>query len=279
MPYTQLSENDRYVIFHMKNAGRSQVQIAKEIGRSPGTVSRELKRNLDQHGIYFYGYAQIHADQRRTCASQRYKLDASQVGQFVRENLMERWAPEQIVGRLSEQFSDDKTMRVSIETIYRWIYRQSTLGENWYEQLRKRRRRRKRRIPGERSKRGQILGRVGIEHRPAIVETRERVGDWESDTVEGAKGCGLLATHVDRHSRYVLVRKLNDKRASTFNRASIKAFNTLPASLRHTMTADNGKEFSHFKQLERRLGLTVFFANPHAPWERGTSGLRFPRCC
>ncbi len=107
--------------------------------------------------------------------------------------------------------------------------------------------------------------------RPAIVDRRARFGDWESDTVEGAKGRGLPATHLERRSRYLLVRKLDNKRADTFNRVSIGALAAIPAKLRRTMTADNGKEFAAFARMELRLNLRVYFANPHAPWERGAN--------
>ena len=89
--------------------------------------------------------------------------------------------------------------------------------------------------------------------------------------MEGAKGKGALATHVERRSRYTLTRKLTNRRADTFSRATINAFRSIPGKLRKTMTCDNGKEFARFKDIERRLKLTVYFANPYAAWERGTN--------
>jgi IS30 family transposase len=100
---------------------------------------------------------------------------------------------------------------------------------------------------------------------------RCRFGDWEADTMQGAKGRGALATHVERKSRYLLVRKLVDQRADTFNRATIGAFKRLPRRLRRTMTCDNGRECARFKQIERRLRMNVYFARPYAAWERGTN--------
>lgn len=116
-----------------------------------------------------------------------------------------------------------------------------------------------------------IPGRVGIEQRPAVVDERGRFGDWESDTVEGAKGRGLVATHVERKSRYTLLGRLADKKAATVTRATTASMTGLPSKLRRTATFDNGKEFADFKTLERELGLTVYFANPHSPWERGAN--------
>ena len=117
----------------------------------------------------------------------------------------------------------------------------------------------------------QIPGRVGIEQRPAVVNARRRFGDWESDTVEGAKGTGVLATHVERKSRYIRLGKLADKKAVTFSASTRSLFRGLPRKLRRTLTADNGKEFADFKTIEHQVGLRVYFANPHAPWERGAN--------
>lgn len=271
MPQGQLTMDERYVITHMRAAGFSCASIASRIGRHRGTICRELKRNRDALGGYHYSSAQIIARDRRSQASQRYKLDDSPLGDRVRLNLMWRWSPQQIVGRLRREHGDDAAMRVSEETIYRWIYRRHQLGERWHEWLRRRRPRRKRRIPGERRLRGQIPGRVGIEQRPAVVERRSRFGDWESDTLEGGKGTGVMVTHVERKSRYVRLGLLTDKRSATLSDATGRLLRDLPAELRRTLTADNGKEFSDFAAMERRLKLRIYFANPHSPWERGTN--------
>jgi IS30 family transposase len=271
MPYTQLSFNDRYVICHMNLAGHSQAQIAKQLKRSPGTISRELRRNLDPRGDYFYDVAQRESQTRRTQANQRYKLDDPELQSYIRYALAFTWSPEQIAGRLQLDFQPIDKMSVSHETIYRWVYRHVNLGGLFHRLLRRKQKRRKHRNPCKTSNRGGIPGRVGIEHRPNQVDTRERYGDWESDTVEGAKGKGLLVTHVERKSRYTLIRKIENKQADTFNHASLAAFKTIPGALRHTLTADNGTEFAKFKQLERRLDIQVYFADPYSPWQRGTN--------
>lgn len=272
MPHAQLTMEERYAITHMHGFGFTNAQIGRQLGRHRGTIGRELARNRDAFSSYHYDSAQRIADERRSRASQRYKLDDSLLGQAVRRGLRRRWSPEEIVGRLRRDHPRDKSMHVTHETIYRWVYRLHTLGERWHEQLRRRRPRRRRRIPGERrALRGRIPGRVGIEERPAIVETRRRFGDWESDTIEGRKGSGLLVTHVERKSRYVRIGKLADKRAATLSSVTRSILADLPAKLRRTMTADNGKEFSDFAAIEGALKVKVYFANPHAPWERGTN--------
>lgn len=276
MPQGQLTMDERYLITHMHMAGYSQAAIGRRLGRHRGTIGRELARNRDDWAGYHYESAQRLARERRSQASQRDKLaPGSGLGRYVREKLQQRWSPEQIVGRLQRDHPKDPAMRVTPETIYRWVYRSHQQGERWYEQLRRRRPRRRRRIPGERqgmsAGRGQIPGRVGIEQRPAAANDRRRYGDWESDTVEGAKGTGLVLSHVERKSRYTRLGKLADKKAATLSAATCAIFRGLPSKLRRTLTADNGKEFADFKTIERRLGLKVYFANPYTPWERGTN--------
>ena len=285
MPQTQLSVQERYVITHMHNAGFSNATIARQIGRHCATIGRELRRNRDVFDVYHYHPAQRAAEHRRTSASRRYKLDPtprgglSMLGRLVRHGLRQRWSPQQIAGRLARERrrpggGGDPAMRISHETIYRFVYRRYQQGEHWHEQLRRRHKRRRSRSVGQRGTsggRGQIPGRVGIEERPAAANDRRRFGDWESDTVEGAKGTGLIATHVERKSRYTRLGKLKNKRAVTLSAVSCAVLRDLPKKLRRTLTADNGKEFADFATIERGLNLKVYFANPHAPWERGTN--------
>jgi IS30 family transposase len=113
--------------------------------------------------------------------------------------------------------------------------------------------------------------RVSIDLRPSVVTTRERFGDWEGDTVEGGKGTGHLATHVERKCRYLIAAKLTDKKALTMTAQSIALFRRMPRRFRRTLTLDNGKEFSRFKEIEAKTGLSVYFADPYAAWQRGTN--------
>ena len=288
MPLSQLTVSERLVLHQLHQAGCSNAQIARRLGRHRATVGRELARNRDPRdprdprghpGGYHPGVAQGRAEQRRTRANtRRDKLGPSTpLGRYVRDRLRQRWSPQQISGRLERGDRWDGDLfrgRVSHETIYRWVYRRHRdHGERWHERLRRRRKRRRVRCVGERASGGQgvIPGRVGIEQRPAVVNSRGRFGDWESDTVEGRKGAGLVVTHVERRSRYVRIGKLTDKKAATLSEVTRKTLRGLPRKLRRTATFDNGKEFADFKTLERRLKLRVYFANPHAPWERGTN--------
>ena len=276
MPDGQLTTDERYAITHLHMAGHKPAEIARRLGPHRANIGREIGRNADPMGGYHYASAQQQADTRRSAASKRYKLDTpgSIAAKAVRAGLKQRWSPEQIVGRLKLDHPDDAEAWISHEAIYQWVYREAQAGGTSYQRLRRPRKRRRRRIPGDRkAKRGAIPGRIGIEKRPAVVDFRGRFGDWESDTVEGAKGRGLVVTHVERKSRYTLLGKLPDKKAVTLSRATHVMMKGLPK----TMTPDNGKEFTDFKTIERELGMAVYFANPHSPWERGlnenTNGL------
>jgi IS30 family transposase len=274
MPYEQLTMEERYQITYLHMHGHKPAEIARRLGRHRGNIARELARNADPMGGYHYQSAQHQAQTRRSAASRRYKLDApgSIPGKAVRAGLKQKWSPEQIAGRLRLNHPGAKAAWISPEAIYPWVYRQALGGRLWYQRLRRPRKYRRCRIPGDRKgKRGVIPGRVGIEERPAIVDARGRYGDWESDTVEGAKGRGLVVTHVERKSRYTLLARLADKKAATLSSATTAVMKGLPKRLRRTMTPDNGKEFADFETIQRELGLAVYFANPHSPRERGTN--------
>jgi len=167
-------------------------------------------------------------------------------------------------------------MRISTEGIYRWLYEATTSGGELYKHLRRcHKKRKKQRKYG--SLRGLIPNRVSIHDRPEVVDLQSRVGDWEGDTVEGCKGSGGIATHVERRSRYLIAARFTDKKASTFTSQTIKAFRVIPRAFRQTLTLDNGKENAYFQMVEKKVGLTVYFADPYSTWQRGlnenTNGL------
>ena len=272
MPYNHLTENERYVISHLSVAEYSIREIARRINRHHTTVSRELKRNGPEYDctVYWYDWTHLKALKRRHKARHKRRRSNQRLVKYVERKLIEDWSPEIIAEKLQIDYPDDNEMRVSHETIYRWIYLDAKEGGTHYSHLRRRRKkRRKQKRYG--SGRRFIPGRVSITERPAIVNTRKRFGDWEGDTVEGKKGSGCLATHVERRSRYLIASKLDDKKAESVTSLSIKAFLHVPKKSRQTLTLDNGKEFALFKELEINTGLTVYFADPYSAWQRGTN--------
>jgi len=272
MPYTHLTENERYAISHMSLAGFSIRKMGRRINRHHATISRELKRNGPKYDctVYWYDWTHPLALKRRCIARHHRRRANHHLIKYVKRKLKEDWPPEVIAEKLKIDHPDDDNMSISHETIYRWIYKDAAEGGTLYQHLRykrKRRRRQKRYGAGRRF----IFGRVSISERPAIVDTRERFGDWEGDTVEGKKSTGYMATHVERKSRFLIATKLCDKKAETLTLKSVKAFRRIPKEMRKTLTVDNGKEFARFQDLEEKTGLTVYFADPYSSWQRGTN--------
>ena len=273
MPYKHLTQNDRYVISHLSIAGYSHREIGRRIGRSHTTVSREIKRNGPMHpdtAVYWYYCSQPRAITRRHKARHHRRQNNKELTEYIKSKILLDWPPEAIAARLKLDYPTDQKMRISHETIYRWVFIDAQKGGELYKHLRRRHKRRRKQIRYGTGRRF-LPGRVSIAERPPIVDQRTRFGDWEGDTLEGAKGTGGLATHVERKCRYLLSVKLSDKKASTMTRQTVKAFRKVPIKLRHTLTVDNGKEFANFKELESKTNLKVYFADPYAAWQRGTN--------
>lgn len=272
MPYGQLTPDERYVIAHMRIAGFTLRAIGQRIGRHHTTVGRELQRNGPPGAPwpYWYDAGQARCNERRYKARSYRRQDHRPLLNYVEQKLRLDWSPEQIATKLTMDYPGDSAMRVSIETLYRWVYLDARMGGSLYKHLRRRRkwrRRQKRYGSGRRF----IADRVGIESRPALVGERTRFGDWEGDTMGGKRNRSQLATHVERKSRYLLAGKLADRKADTFAQRTISLLTTVPEWLRQTLTLDNGSECARFSKIEHAMGLKVYFAAPYAAWQRGTN--------
>ena len=272
MSYHHLTPDERYVIAHMRIAGFSLRAIGQRLGRDHSTVLRELTRNGPPGAPwpYWYDAGQSRGDERRSTARSYRRQRHRPLVDYVEKKLRLDWSPEQIAAKLILDHPGDTAMRVSIETLYRWVYLDARRGGSLYRHLRRRRRwrrRQKRYGAGRRF----IADRVGIESRPALVSERTRFGDWEGDTIGGKRNRNPLATHVERKSRYLLAGKLADRKADTFADRSVALLNTAPAQLRHTLTLDNGSACARFSKIEHDTGMRVYFAAPYAAWQRGTN--------
>ena len=245
-------------------AGRSRRAIAGELGRSPSTISRELRRNRSRHG-YVPSRAQHQAEQRRRERPLVRKMDRPELSRFVREKLRQYWSPDQIAGRSALVFKD-RRQRISRQTIYTWIQAQAARGRQWTRFLRHRG---KQRV--EADKRGKLPATASIAGRPKIVERRGRKGDWEGDTVHGRPGRGGLVTLVDRKTRLVLIGRVCNLKSATVCGAATDALRRVPCQARKTATFDNGKEFAQHEELCRRTGVDVYFAQPYCSWQRGSN--------
>jgi IS30 family transposase len=267
MNYNHLTWDERYHIEELKREGLSQAEIAEQIGRSRATISRELRRNSGERG---YRTKQAHEKARRRL-SERGMSNVAGITEaiwgYVKKHLTEdQWSPEQICGRLQLEGLG----AISPETIYQRILADKMVGGELYLHLRCKKQRRKR-YGSNRSARGLIKNRVDIDDRPPIVDQRKRIGDWEGDTVIGSHTRGpVIATLVERKSRFTKCAKANNKTSEAVTRAIFEKMKPLAAFML-TMTLDNGKEFSSHQILAALLKIKIFFAHPYHSWERGTN--------
>jgi IS30 family transposase len=267
--YTQLTQEQRYQIYAFMKAHFSKTNIASEIGVHKSTISRELRRNRGKKG-YRPKQAHAMAMHRRTKAIKFVKLTPPVIA-MIEEFIQKDLSPEQISGFLSRTHH----LRVSHETIYQHILKDKATGGTLYHHLRRSHKKRKKRY-GSYDHRGHIKGRVSIDERPAIVDSKKRIGDWEIDTIIGKRHKGALLTIVERKTKLTLIRKLPRKQAHLVAEAVIDLLNPYEEKV-CTITSDNGQEFAHHEYIKEHLKTTVYFAHPYHAWERGlcenTNGL------
>jgi len=253
-------------------AHQSARSMARLLGRSPSTVSRELSRN----GGYDR-YRAAPADEKawiRARRPKRCKL-ANNPGlrQAVARKLRLNWSPEQIAGWLTRKHPDDESYRVSHETIYRSLFVQArgVLKKELLGYLRSKRTiRRSGRANPNGDGRGQIKDLVSIRQRPAAVEDRAVPGHWEGDLLSGSKN-SYIATLVERHTRYVMLAKVANKDTETVISALIKQAKVLPSELYKSLTWDRGKELTDHRRFTLATNIDVYFCDPQSPWQRGSN--------
>jgi transposase, IS30 family len=261
----QLTEGERYAIALGISKQWSKRQIARTIGRPPSTVTREIERNSCSYdGRYRAEKAQARAISRRSRSRRNSQYSQQEWGQ-VQALIKRKWSPEQIAGRRQRK----GRRRMSHETIYRRV-RQDRLdgGELWRHMRHMGKPWRKRK--GSPATRGRVLGKRHISERPAEAQGRHRPGHYEADTVMGADQRHCILTLVERVTGWTVIRKLKARNKREATRALLRALSKLPIKAR-TLTLDNGTEFHDYAELERRLGVKVYFATPYHSWERGTN--------
>jgi len=259
--YTQLTREERYQIYALKQADHQQGEIAQILGRHKATISRELRRN---RGLRGYRPKQAHrvALARRTDKS-RTRF-SSLVWQQVEALIRQDWSPEQICGRLETE----QGIRISHEYIYQYIYADKHSGGDLHLHLRCQKKRRKRYRSYDR--RGVIPNQVSIDERPDIVAAKRRFGDWEGDTVIGKHHRGALVTLVERKSLYTVIGAVCRKTAEAVRQAIVAGLTPYKDRV-HTLTYDNGREFSDHERIAADLQACVYFAHPYSSWERGVN--------
>lgn len=267
MNYKQLAREQRYQIYALKRAGQNQSQIALVLGCHKSTILRELRRNCGQKGYRPYQADELAYD--RQCAAYRSRI-AWETWQQVEQLLRQEWSPEQIAGWLKRM----KQPTVSHECIYLYVYAEKRRGGTLHQHLRSQKKQRKR-YSGY-IRRGQIPNRTSIDKRPKIVASKSRFGDWEADTIVGARHKGGILSVVERKSKLVRLRKLTTKAAAEMKDNAIELLAPLATKV-HTITVDNGKEFCEHELIAAGLQARIYFAHPYSSWERGlnenTNGL------
>ena len=267
--YQQLAQEQRYQIYALKKAGYSQTEIADGIGVHKSTISRELRRNRGQRG---YRPKQAHnftLARRR----QRRSRNQPQTWRLVAEKLRADWSPEQISGwlcRNGHELVSHPVMNTlgHDEWIYQYVLADKRAGGDLHTHLRCQKKRRKR--YGGYDRRGKLPNRISIDQRPDIVAQRERLGDWEVDTVLGRGRREAIVTLTERKSRLALLHRVERRTADQVTQAILTMLKPFAAHV-HTLTADNGKEFAQHETVATELDLDFYFAHPYAAWERGAN--------
>ncbi|MDW3577885.1 IS30 family transposase (plasmid) [Enterobacter asburiae] len=265
MKYQQLTEGQRYQIALLYKEHCSYREIGQRVGVSKSTVSREIRRNATPDG-YTPDNAQRLSEQLRMGAAKR-SVSQSAID-FVEFALEWKWSPEQI-----SAVAKVIGLSVSHEWIYQYVVADKANGGELYTHLLQGKRRYRK---GYGQKRGRIPDAVSIELRPAIVDERSRLGDWEADLVLGKQGTGAIVTLAERKSRIYLTKKVFSKDAVEVSNAIISLLSDYRDAC-HTITFDNGLEFSEHKAIAKALETECYFAHPYASHERGlnenTNGL------
>lgn len=251
---------------------RSIRDIARSLGRSPSTVSREINRNKGPRR-----YRAIDADDAAWTRAKRPRpcklARRPHLRGIVATKLSREWSPEQIAGWLKRTYPGDESLHVSHETIYRSLFIQTrgVLKKELMKHLRSRRVMRHAKSSTTKGKpRGRIIDAVSISERPPVIEDRSVPGHWEGDLIAGSKNTHI-ATLVERQSRFTMLVKLEGKDTQTVVSALIKQMKRLPVELRKTLTWDRGSEMAQHQQISIATDLEIYFCDPRSPWQRGTN--------
>ncbi len=263
MSYKHLSLEERHYIELSMKKGKTLTEMAKDLERSQSTVSREIKRNIGWRG-YRHNQADGMARERHALKYKAIKMTA-EVTDIIDDYICQDWSPEQISGRLGQE----GIINVHHETIYQYILADKRSGGNLYQHLRHQNKTyRKRYGSAHKRNRNGIPNRTDIDERPEVVNTRERVGDWEADTMMGKNHKGVFVTLDERKSKLRFAMPVANKKAQ----AVTEAINHLLKPVQHfvqTITFDNGKEFSFHEKVAKAMKCNTYFAKPYHSWERG----------
>jgi IS30 family transposase len=253
----------------MEGMGLPKSYRAVILGKHPSNIYRELNRN-GTGGIYTGAEAHQSSVQRPLDNKPSPKRDDPALTREIMRLFKQDLPADQISGRPGALYPDQREKQASPSTIYTYLYGETAktpaLKEHFRQKQAKPRHRK-----GAKDRRGQIPDRISIDERPNIVDGKSRVGRLGGRHVESAGKNAYIATFVDRKTKLLPAKRMPDKTAATLNKAAVRAFKSIPAQMRNTLTLDNGKEFAAHKSLSQTLGLDIYFAHPYHSWERGLS--------
>ena len=269
MSYTQLTQDERYHIQYLSRHC-TIAEIAKQLNRHKSTISREIKRHHTQGQQYSAEKAQRQSRLTKQRPRKPYKLQ-SRVIQHIDTLIRRKLSPEQVCAYLHKHHG----ITLHHSTIYRYLRQDKSNGGTLWQNLRICSKPYRKRY-GSTWTRGKVPNRVGIENRPAIVDQKTRIGDWEADTIIGKDQKSALLTLVERVTRYTIICKLDNLKAEDTARAVIRVLKAYKARV-HTITMDNGKEFYQHTKIAKALKAKTYFCRPYHSWEKGlnenTNGL------
>lgn len=270
--YEHLTREERFLMGVYLSDELSLRKIGLKLKRSVGTISRELKINSPDgtRQRYTPEYADTVAHFRKWDANFHNPMKKPAVKEYVIERLKQDWSPEQIAGRIALDFPKDKSMRISHETIYQYANSREGKELGLIRHLRRGtpRRQQRYRLKGT-SLKVPIPNRIGIQKRPGIVAARKRFGDWEGDTMKGTMTGPALNVVGDRRSRFALLKKIPDMTAPVTRHALVAKLKPWPKTVRRTLTFDNGTENAEHEKTARSLGLSIYFCDSYASWQKG----------
>lgn len=271
--YRRLNLVEREEISRMFARGASLRAIAQQVGRAPSSLSRELARTHASTTTYRAVFAHRQAVRRAHQPRTPRKLERSpRLREAVFSRLAQRWSPEQIAKELAIRYPTDRTMQISHEAIYTYVY-VLPRGQLKRQVIRYLRQPRATRRPRSRVRvtTRPIQELISIDERPAEVADRTIPGHWEGDLLVGRRNASALGTLVERTTRFTLLVPLRAKDAPSVRQAFARELRKLPRQLTQSLTYDQGQEMREHRLFTQATQIQVYFAHPHSPWERGTN--------
>lgn len=262
--YKHLTINEREKAMAFIEKGLSLRAVARELNRSPSTISRELKRNSYANGSYSANHAQKQYALRKRDCGPKPKILNPYIREYVTQHLLIGWSAEEIAGRAK---LENLPFSISYNTIYRAVDN-GFLSKKFKQCMRFKRHYKSHKTV---EKRGKIQDTVSIHDRPEAANNRTQIGHWEGDTVYGKRNTGCIGTYVERKTGYLIAFRLPDLKDKIFNKKTVEAFKNLPASLKKSLTVDNGAEFQYHKELKQSINMDIYFCDPYSPWQRGSN--------